>query len=203
MTTLVDTYQGRALNSPNDVTLAPDGTVYFTDPRYRGGEPRELDFEGVYLVRDGQAVLATNQVERPNGIVISADGQRAYVADNNNAEGGARALYVFEIQRDGTFANRETLFRFGPDQRGIDGMTIDQQGNIYATAGKGEDAGVYVFGADGAQLAVIPVPDVPTNCTFGGPAEPNTLYITAQVAVEEAAVRRFGLYRIDVVNKGN
>lgn len=203
VTNLVDNYQGKALNSPNDVAIAPDGTVYFTDPRYSGTDPRELDFEGVYLIRDQRAVLATNQVERPNGIVISASGQRAYVADNNNAEGGARALYVFDIQSNGTFANRKTLFRFGPNQRGIDGMTIDRQGNIYATAGKGEDAGVYVFGPDGAQLAVIPVPDVPTNCTFGGQTEAHTLYITAEVAREEGEAKRFGLYRIDVVNKGH
>ena len=81
-------------------------------------------------------------------------------------------------------------------RRGIDGMTMDARGNIYATAGKGRDAGVYVFGPRGEHLAVIPVPDVPTNCTFGGPADPHTLYITAQVRDDGSGKTRFGLYRI-------
>ena len=201
--TLVDHWNGKKFNSPNDIAIAPDGTVYFTDPRYRGPEPREIDFEGVFLVKEGKAELATKNVERPNGIVISRDGKKAYVADNNNAYGGARALFVFDIQDDGTLANRKELFDFGMGRRGIDGMTLDRQGNIYATAGKGRDAGVYVFGPDGEHLAVIPVPDLPTNCTFGGPHDPHALYITAHVQDGKSGKTSFGLYRIQVAHAGH
>ncbi|MEM0924997.1 MAG: beta-propeller fold lactonase family protein, partial [Planctomycetota bacterium] len=200
--TLVDRWEGKRLNSPNDVTIAPDGTVYFTDPRYRGLEKRDIDFEGVYFIRDGKAVLATDEVERPNGIVISADGTHAFVADNHNAEGGARKLYRFSIRSDGKLTNRLELYSFRPDQRGIDGMTIDRKGNVYATAGKGDAAGVYVFGPDGQQLARIAVPDLPTNCTFGGPEAPHMLYVTAQTAANPIGPPRFGLFRIRLTHQG-
>lgn len=195
--TLVDNWRGKKLNSPNDVALAPNGRIYFTDPRYGSSEGRELSFEGVYFVQDGQAHLATREVERPNGILISADGQTAYVADNNNEYGGARKLYRFAIQDDGTFSARKELFDFGMGRRGIDGMTFDAAGRIYATAGSGIDAGVYVFGPNGEQLAVISVPDLPTNCTFGGKSEQHALYITAQTK-RDSDNAPFGLFRIEL-----
>lgn len=198
VTTLVDHWNGKRLNSPNDIAIAPNGVIYFTDPRYGSQEGRELEFEGIFLIKDGEASLATKQVERPNGIVISQDGRFAYVADNNNSYGGARKLYRFEIQADGTFANREQLFDFGMGRRGIDGMTLGQDGNIYATAGNGADAGVYVFGSNGEQLAAISVPASPTNCTFGGPREANMLYITAGLEDETTSSPKFGLYRIQL-----
>lgn len=193
--TIANRWNGKAFNSPNDLALAPNGNVYFTDPRYGASEGRELDFEGVYLVRDGQIFLATKDVERPNGILISQDGKHAFVADNNNQYGGARTLLKFDIDPEGLFENRKILFDFGMGRRGVDGMALGADGNIYATAGKGRDAGVFVFGADGENLAKIDVPDNPTNCTFGKGRYANHLYITAQVATEDGG-RRFGLYRV-------
>jgi gluconolactonase len=178
--TLVDHYEGKKFNSPNDIVVAANGDVYFTDPRYRGAEPVELDFEGVFLVRTGKAILATRDTERPNGIVISSNGKTAYVADNNNREGGARTLLKFNVNADGTFSHKKVLHRFSETQRGIDGMTLGPGGDVYATAGKGQDAGVYVFSPSGKVRDVIRVPDVPTNCIFGGADEPKVLYITAQ-----------------------
>jgi gluconolactonase len=189
-------WQGKRLNSPNDLAVAPNGDIYFTDPRYRGTEPRELDFEGVFVVRDGVTSLATDLVERPNGILISADGKKAFVADNHNSPEGARHLLRFDIKADGSFYNRLLLVDFGTGRRGIDGMAMDRNGNIYATAGKGENAGVYVFSPRMKLLAVIRVPDLPTNCTFAGP---HLLYITAlaKPATEDAPAK-FGLYRIAI-----
>jgi len=195
--TLVDNWRGKRLNSPNDVAIAPNGRIYFTDPRYGGNEPRDIPFEGVYFVENNEAILATREVERPNGIVISTNGQHAFVADNNNEYGGARTLLKFDIQPDGTFSNKRVLFDFGMGRRGIDGMTFDNQGRLYATAGKGRDAGVYVFGQEGEQMAVIPVPDVPTNCCFGGDEAPGVLYITAQTE-RDLPSAPFGLFRIDL-----
>ncbi len=202
VTTLVDNWRGKHFHSPNDIAIAPNSTVYFTDPRYGGNSPKEIDFEGVYFIRDGKAYLATDKVERPNGILISQDGSTAYVADNNNRFGGARSLLKFDIREDGAFGESTKLFDFGLGRRGIDGMAMDQAGNIYATAGSGEDAGVYVFSPTGKQLAKIAVPDVPTNCTFGGPSEPNALYITAQTKPDEQGNTSFGLFRIELANPG-
>jgi len=200
--TLVNSFNGKKLNSPNDIAITPSGTIYFTDPRYGGTEPRELDFEGVFVIKNGQAKLATRNVQRPNGILISIDGSRAYVADNNSQYGGARALYMFDIQKDGTLAGRKKLFDFGSGRRGIDGMALDTSGNIYATAGRGEEAGVYVFSPQGKQLAVIPTPGLPTNCAFGGPKDPHALYITAAAPQADKKKTPFGLYRIRVTGTG-
>lgn len=202
--TLADRYDGKRLNSPNDLAIDASGRVYFTDPRYGDQAGRELDFEGVFLVdMEGNVTLATRDVEKPNGILISLDGQTVYVADNNSDPTGNHHLTAFRVQDDGTLADKRVLFDIGPDHRGIDGMAMDQRGNLYATAGAGERAGVYVFDAAGRQLAFIPTPGTPTNCEFGGPDEPTALYITAGVSEEEGQEQRFGLYRIGLAIPGH
>lgn len=194
---LAETFAGKRFNSPNDVAVAPNGNVYFTDPRYVGDEPRELDFEGVFLIdRQGTepAVhVATRSLDKPNGILISADGKTAFVADNDGAAQGHHHLTAFPIQADGTFGQKRILFDFGPDRRGIDGMCFDAQGNIFATAGRGSAAGVYVFAQDGKPLAFIPTPGAPTNCTFGLGDQRSTLYITAAGPQDSP---KYALYRI-------
>jgi sugar lactone lactonase YvrE len=200
---LTDNYQGKKFNSPNDVTVAVNNDIYFTDPRYkaRPEEKRELDFEGVFLVRNGKTTVATKEVERPNGILISKDGKTAFLSDNNNTKGGAKELLKFKIQKDGTFTDKEVLFRFKQNQRGIDGMTLGSMGNIYATAGKGKESGVYILSPEGEHLAYIQLPDKPTNCTFGGASEANTLYITCQVKRQPNDYKKFGLFKIKLNKK--
>ncbi len=127
--TLADTFEGKRFNSPNDLAMTASGNVYFSDPRYVGTEPRELDFEVVFLVLpDGTVTVATRDVEKPNGILVAPDGQRVYVADNNSDPAGAHQLLAFDVQADGTLANKRVLFDFGPNKRGIDGMTLDVDG---------------------------------------------------------------------------
>jgi sugar lactone lactonase YvrE len=202
--TLADRYEGKRLNSPNDLAIDSAGRVYFTDPRYGGDEPRELDFEGVFLVdTDGTVTLATLDLEKPNGILVSIDGRTVYIADNNSDPKGNHHLTAFRVQPDGTLANKRILFDFGPDRRGIDGMTLDREGNIYATAGQGPEGGVYVFDPSGRHLAFIPTPGTPTNCIFGGPDEPTMLYITAGVPADDQRPQRFGLYRIQLAIPGH
>ena len=146
---LADSYNGKRLNSPNDLHLDSRGNI-----------TRVLD-----------------DVQRPNGILISADNKTLYLADNNNEEGGNKTLNAYDILSDGRVANKRILHDFAPG-RGIDGMAIDAEGNIYATAGSGDQAGVYVFSPQGKQLTFIKTPEDPTNCAFGGP-DRSTLYITA------------------------
>ena len=197
--TLADQYDGKRLNSPNDLAVDPTGRVYFTDPRYVGNDPRDLDFEGVFLVAtDGKTTLATRDVQKPNGILVSPDGKTVYVADNNSR--GNRQLVAFAVQKDGSLSGKKVLFDFGGG-RGIDGMTLDKQGNIYATAGTGAKAGIYVFSPEGKNLALLATPGDPTNCEFGGGDDSKTLYITAALAKPTPA-GKFGLYRAKLAKEG-
>lgn len=194
--TLADSYEGKRFNSPNDLAITKTGNVYFTDPRYLGDEPRELDFEGVFLVEPkGTVKLATRNVEKPNGILVAPDQKTVYVADHNSDPAGAHSLLAFDIGPDGTLGNKRVLFDFGPDKRGIDGMTLDEQGHIYATAGSGEEAGVYVFDPQGAPIAFLPTIGDPTNCVFGVGKWANRLYVTsAGLPPERGASQKYGLY---------
>jgi gluconolactonase len=196
--TLADRYEGKRFNSPNDLDVDARGWVYFTDPRYVGDEPRELDFEGVFLVKpDGSVQLATREVSKPNGILVAPDGGRVYVADNDPK--GPRQLLAFDVQPDGTLAGKRVLFDFGSG-RGIDGMTLDTEGRIYATAGTGPRAGVYVFDPQGRPLAFIATPGDPTNCVFGGGDDSSTLYVTAALSPQPGT--KHGLFRIRLRTRG-
>jgi len=187
--TLADKWEGKRFNSPNDLAIDPKGNVYFTDPRYEGKEPREIDFEGVFRISpDGKVTLATKDVQKPNGIIVTPDGATAYVADTNSDKKGNHHLVAFTIAADGTFTNKRLLYDFGPDRRPIDGMTLGRDGNIYAAAGTKEFAGLWVFSPKGEKLGFLATPGDPTNVCFG--ADGTTLYITAQ------AGQKWGLYRI-------
>jgi gluconolactonase len=200
--TLSDHYDGKRFNSPNDLAIAPNGDVYFTDPRYGGDDPRDLDFEGVFLVKpDGKTTIATKDVTKPNGIIVTADGKTCYVADHHPNKEKGRVLFRFDIANDGTLANKQLLHSFG-QFRGIDGMTIDRDGNIYATAGSGERAGIYVFSPTGKHLAFIKLPGDPTNCVFGGGEESNVLYITAAAPKKQGEATKYAIYRIPLKKQG-
>lgn len=200
--TLADGYNGKRFNSPNDLAIDAGGNVYFTDPRYVGDDPHNLDFEGVFLVHaDGKVEIATSEVEKPNGIIVTPDRTFVYVADNNPS--GKRQLLRFGIKSTGVLGGKKVMFDFGKG-RGIDGMTLDQEGNIYATAGTGDKAGIYVFSPEGKHLAFIATPGDPTNCVFGAGEKSKTLYITAQnpLPKDQNEPRLWGLYKIELAKTG-
>jgi gluconolactonase len=204
--TLADRYEGKRFNSPNDLAIDRQGRVYFTDPRYVGNDPRELDFEGVFLVHtDASVIVATREVTKPNGILVAPDGKTVYVADSDSRADGPHQLLALDVQGDGSLSRKRVVYDFGPNRRGVDGMTLDRQGNIYATAGRGEEAGIYVFGPEGAHLAYLATPGDPTNCVFGGGEESTTLYITAAGPKPDqpGTPRRYGLYRIRLAHEGH
>ncbi len=176
ITVLADRWRGKRFNSPNDLTIDSKGRIYFTDPRYVGDEKRDLDTESVYRIDlDGQVTRIITEVQKPNGIVLSPDMKTLYVADSNPR--GNRHLLAFPLRDDGSVGAKKLLFDFGTE-RGIDGMCVDEQGNIYGAAGEGRTGGVYVFSPKGKKLAFLAVPETPTNCVFGG-KDHKTLYITA------------------------
>lgn len=203
ITILTDRFEGKRYNSPNDLVMDDHGRIYFTDPRYggyEGTEPVEQfdeigePIEGVYRIDpDGEVSrVIEHEVQRPNGIAISADGRYLIVADNHNGPqpGGQRRLVRFDRGNDGNIdvGSGKVLYDWGND-RGPDGITIGPEGHIYATAGLNfassletvaeHLSGVYVVSIEGELLNFIPVPeDMITNCTFGG-EDGRTLFITA------------------------
>ena len=200
--TLVDRWMGKRFNSPNDLAIDGKDRIYFTDPRYGGGDDRELDFEGIFLITGKNVVLATKDIQRPNGILVSLDGQHVFAADNHSDPQKNHHLVRFNVQKDGTLVNKKILFDFGPNRRGIDGMTMDTKGNLYATAGREKHAGIYVFSPAGEHLAFIPTPGPPTNCVFGGGKEKNVLYITAQAPPVKGGKRPWALFRTKLKTTG-
>ncbi len=186
---LADRWQGKRFNSPNDLTIDRRGRVYFTDPRYVGDEPREIATESVYRIDpDGTVTQIITDVQKPNGIILSPDMKTLYLADSNPR--GNQHLLAYPLKPDGTVGAKRLLHDFGK-QRGIDGMSVDVQGNIYGAAGDGRTGGIYVFSPAGKQLAFIPTPETPTNCVFGG-KDRKMLYVTAGKS----------LYRIPVSHEG-
>lgn len=181
--TLADRFEGKRLNSPNDLCVRSDGTIYFTDPDYGTPEgQKDLDFQGVYRISpDGNLLLeARVRFRKPNGLALSPDERVLYV---NDTEG--RNVRAFDVKPDGSLVNDRILIQ-GPPLSGTDGMKVDVKGNLYVTAG-----GVWVIDPAGKHLGTIEVPERPANCAFGD-ADNKTLYITA----------RTGLYRVRLKIQG-
>ncbi|MCA9212346.1 MAG: SMP-30/gluconolactonase/LRE family protein [Planctomycetales bacterium] len=172
ITVLTDRFEGHRYNSPNDLALAPDGSIYFTDPRYGSRDDMELEVEGVYYVsRRGKITRVIDDMVRPNGIALSLDRKTLYAVDN-----GAQTIKQYGVNDDGSLANGSLFFDMGKEcGGGGDGMTIDSRGNIYC-AGAGA---VWAWNPNGELLAKITPPEGPANCVFGG-ADNRTLFITAR-----------------------
>ena len=186
VTVLAESYNGKKLNSPNDCIIAADGAIYFTDPFYGlEGRPQEQDCEGVYRIApDGTLTRVIDDMTRPNGTFISPDGKTLYVADSED-----RKIRAYRLQADGSATDGRDFVDMRTDAPGVpDGMTMDADGNVYCTGG----GGVWVISPGGEHLGTIAVPEVPANCTFGGP-DRNVLYITARSSVYRVSLRTTGL----------
>ena len=164
---VVDRFGGKRFNAPNDICVDDKGNLYFTDPRYIGHEPRELERRAVYRVTPGgEVVEITRQVTKPNGIALSPDGKTLYVAETNNGSDGMPGvepgnrgpmrIYAFPLDESGLVAGPRQLFHdFGP-QFGCDGMTVDEHGNLYLTAREPSRPGILVVDPTGDEIAFLP-----------------------------------------------
>jgi gluconolactonase len=184
-TVLADHYEGKRLNSPNDLVYKSDGSLYFTDPpfglRKVADDPKkELPFSGVYLLAKGKLTLVNKDFGAPNGLAFSPDEKYLYVDDSFT-----KTYWRFEVQTDGTLTNKKLLVDASSSKEdGVpDGMKVDKQGNIYA-AGPG---GVWVITPEGNHLGTIRPPENSANLAWGD-ADAKTLYFTAVT----------GLYRLRV-----
>ncbi len=178
--TLVDSYMGKRLNSPNDAVYRSNGDLYFTDPPYglpkRWDDPRrELDFCGVYrLAADGSLTLLTKEMTRPNGIAFSPDEKTIYVAQSDPQ----RAIWMaFPVREDGTLATGRVFYdvmsQMGKLPGSPDGLKVDREGNLFATG----PGGVHLFTPQGTLLGRIDTGERTANCAWGD--DGSTLYLTA------------------------
>ncbi len=200
VTVLTEKFDGKRYNQPNDLTIDSQGRLYFSDPRYGSRTDMQLldnrgrSIEGVYRIgTDGKVTrIIGREVERANGVLVSKDGKHLFVADNNNDTlGGARKLWRFDFQADGSvdLKSQKLLYDWGKG-RGPDGIKQDLKGRLYVAGGLNKPnppnepatdvkGGIYVIDPEkGKLLAFVPVPtDEVTNCAFGGD-DLRTLYIT-------------------------
>jgi len=184
-TVIADRYEGKRLNSPNDLVYKSDGSLYFTDPPYGlrklAEDPKkELPFSGVYRWANGKLTLVNKDFGAPNGLAFSPDEKYLYLDDS-----ASKTYWRFDVQPDGTLANKKLLIDASSSKEaGVpDGMKVDRNGNIYA-AGPG---GVWVLTPDGKHLGTLRPPENPANLAWGD-ADAKTLYFTAVT----------GLYRLRV-----
>ncbi len=197
-TVIADRFEGRRLNSPNDLAFDGAGRLWFTDPRYGDVvDDLELDHQSVFRLDPGsggrwEVHRATFDTTRPNGLLVSPDQRWLYVAQSHYGE--KLELRAYPIDAEGALGPCEVLHNFHP-HRGIDGMCLDTDGNIVATAGweeSGPGPMIYVFSPRGRVLATHSVPaDRPTNCTFGD-ADRKTLYVTASGCLFRARTEHTG-----------
>lgn len=183
---IAERYEGRRLNSPNDVVVRSDGTVYFTDPPY-GIQPeeREQPLNGVYrILPDGTLELVADDFDRPNGLAFSPDERTLYIDDSPR-----RHVRAFDVLPDGRLGGSRVVCDMDHPQPGSpDGMKIDVEGHLYVAGA----TGVWVFEPDGTHLGVVATPERPANLAWGD-ADRQTLYITARTSLYRVRTKVRGL----------
>lgn len=177
ITTLVDAWGGKKLNSPNDLSIDPQGRIWFTDPRYVGDEKIEIDRENVYRIDAGKAVKVIDDVVKPNGIAFSPDGKTVYVAETSGKPSEPRRLSAYAVHADGSVGKKTVVYDF-KTERGADGIAVTTEGLILATMGSGGRSGVLILSPAGKKIDFIPTPEDASNLCFAG-KDRKTLYVTA------------------------
>jgi gluconolactonase len=216
-TVIADKYKGKKFNAPNDLVIDKKGRIYFSDPRYLGDEPRELEHRAVYRIdTDGTVVEVTHDAEKPNGVALSPDDKTLYVIDHNNGtdkidpekpapKPGAMKIYAFPLGEDGLVkGERKTLIDFGTEAGG-DGMCVDSKGNIYVAARSLKRPGVLIMDPTGKEVGFIPTgpsqpgakapTGIPSNVCFGRGDESRILYVTIDTSLFRVPVKNEGLAR--------
>jgi gluconolactonase len=192
ITVLADRYEGKRLNSPNDLVYKSDGSLYFTDPPF--GLPRvfddprkELPFSGVYRVADGKVQLVASDLDAPNGLAFSPDEHYLYV-DNWNEK--KKVVMRYEVRPDGTLGKGTVFFdmTFVPGETALDGLKVDQRGNVYV-CGPG---GIWVLSPEGKHLGTLASPEEPHNLAWGDD-DGKMLYVTALSSIYRIRTNVAGL----------
>jgi gluconolactonase len=197
LTTVADRYAGGRLNSPNDVVVKSDGTIWFTDPPYgiisdHEGHKADSEQAGCFVFRhdprDGSLTVVCDALQDPNGLAFSPDESILYVSDTSadRNEGGNHHLFAFDVAADGTRLGGQHVFAVC-DPGLFDGFRVDVDGNVWTSAHES----VAIYAPDSTRLGRIPLPEVVSNCTFGG-ASGTTLFITATASLYALTVATTG-----------
>jgi gluconolactonase len=190
-------YNGVPYNSPNDLVIDSRNRIYFTDPRYSGYEKVEQPCFGVYrLDPDENVELIISDLLNPNGIAISPEANKLFVGCNfeGDYENGILRqtdINIYDLDENGKVSNKK-LFIDYPGEFGPDGMTIDKDGNLYVALRDETNPGIYIYNPNAELIDKIPLPEVPSNVTFGKGKDKNYLFITAGGS----------LYKIKVLSEG-
>jgi gluconolactonase len=187
VTTLIDRFDGKRLNRPNDVICASDGALLFTDPSLRVPlSERELDYAAVYRIAPDGAVTMVAPFEYPNGLALSPDERTLYVANTR----WTKYIHAIELDSAGAMVRRRIFADMSSDgTNGVpDGMKVDAAGRVFCTG----TGGVWVFAPDGSKIGIIETPEVCANVAFGGP-DLRTLLLTASTSVYTLRVKTPGL----------
>ena len=191
LTVLADRYEGKRLNSPNDLVYRSDGTLYFTDPPF--GLPKffedprkELSFSGVYSLQSGTLRLVSTDLAGPNGIAFSPDERYLYVT---NWDEKKKVILRYEAQPDGTVTNGKVFFDMtaAPGEDALDGMNVDVRGNLYVSG----PGGLWIISAAGKHLGTVIGPKHPHNMAWGGD-DGKALYLCAQSGLYRMAMNIAG-----------
>lgn len=192
VTVLADRYDGRRLNSPNDLVYRSDGTLFFTDPPFGlplvHADPRkELPFSGVFCLYNGTLTMVSQELKGPNGLALSPDEKMLYIS---NWDERHKVIVRYDVGPDGSLSHLVTLVdltRTTPGEICFDGLKVDTEGNIFSAA----PDGLRIFAPTGRHLGTVSLPELPANFAFGG-ADGTSLFVTA----------RHGLYRLDLRSRG-
>lgn len=197
VTVLADKIDGKRLNSPNDIVLKSDGTVYFTDPPYGlpgfFDDPRkELDYSGVFMIKDGKVQLVSKDLGGPNGIAFSPDEKYLYVTNWDIRDiHHTKTIWRYEVNNDGTLKNGKIFFDCNQteDEEALDGMKVDKKGNLFVSA----PGGVWVISPAAQLLGKIFMPERPSNMAWGD-EDGKTLYFTGHTSLYKIRVDTGGKF---------
>jgi gluconolactonase len=182
VTVLADRYEGRRLNSPNDLVYKSDGSLYFTDPPFglpkAYDDPRkELPYSGVFRWSDGRLQLLATDLAGPNGLAFSPDEKFLYVTNWDTAH---KVVTRYEVAADGALRSGRVFFDMtsAPGEEALDGIKVDRSGNLFVSG----PGGVWIVSAEGRHLGTIRAPELPANMAWGD-ADGRTLYMTGRTSV--------------------
>lgn len=197
VTVLADKIEGKRFNSPNDVVLKRDGSIYFTDPPY--GLPnffadagKELDYSGVFMIKDGKVNIVSKDLGGPNGIAFSPDEKYLYVTNWDIRDiHHTKTLWRYEVQADGTLKNGKIFFDWNltEDEEALDGMKVDKEGNLFVSA----PGGVWILSSEGKLLGKITTPERAANMAWGD-EDGKTLYMTAHSSLYKIRINTGGKF---------